>query len=274
MNGLETSRKSNSFQINGVTFTLKQIFDAETDASVAPVTVHITNNSEQVYENIKNFVDKYNELIDKIREKTEEERYRNYLPLTDEEREQLTEKQQEQWEEKARSGLLRRDPLLLSLLTEMRMDFSRPVNHDDVSPLFNQMAQIGIETSPNYLEGGKLVINEAKLKQAIEEDPVSVENFFRGDGIDDSGRGVIHRLYDTVNKAMDLIKERAGSAFSVNHQFTIGREIMDIEDRIDRFEERLIKIEDRYWRQFTAMEKAIQRANTQMGYLWQQFGGY
>lgn len=274
MNGLETSRKSNSFQINGVTFTLKQIFDAETDASVAPVTVHITNNSEQVYENIKNFVDKYNELIDKIREKTEEERYRNYLPLTDEEREQLTEKQQEQWEEKARSGLLRRDPLLLSLLTEMRMDFSRPVNHDDVSPLFNQMAQIGIETTPNYLEGGKLVINEAKLKQAIEEDPVSVENFFRGDGVDDSGRGVIHRLYDTVNKAMDLIKERAGSAFSVNHQFTIGREIMDIEDRIDRFEERLIKIEDRYWRQFTAMEKAIQRANTQMGYLWQQFGGY
>ena len=96
----------------------------------------------------------------------------------------------------------------------------------------------------------------------------------RGDGIDDSGRGVIHRLYDTVNKAMDLIKERAGSAFSVNHQFTIGREIMDIEDRIERFEERLIKIEDRYWRQFTAMEKAIQRANTQMGYLWQQFGGY
>lgn len=274
INGLETSRKTNTFQINGVTFTLKQIFDSQTDANVSPVTVHINHDSEQVFENIKSFVEKYNELIDKIRQKTEEERYRSYKPLTDEEREQLTDKQQEQWEEKAKSGLLRRDPLLTSLLTEMRMDFSQPVTNEDVSALYNQMAKLGITTSTNYLEGGKLVLDEAKLKKAIEEDPQSVENFFRGDGIDDSQRGIIHRLYDTVNHTMDQLRERAGNAFSVNHQFTIGREILDIDDRIERFEDRLVKLEDRYWRQFTAMEKAIQKANSQMNYLWQQFGGF
>jgi len=32
-----------------------------------------------------------------------------------------------------------------------------------------------------------------------------------------------------------------------------------------------MQIEDRYWRQFTAMEKAIQRANQQSAYLMQNF---
>lgn len=274
INGLETSRKSNTFQINGVTFTLKKTFNPAEDSTISPVTININNDSATVFENIKEFVDQYNELIDKIRQKTEEERFRSYKPLTDEERERLSDKQQEQWEEKAKSGLLRRDSLLSSLLTEMRMDFSQPVTSDEVSPIYNQMAKLGITTSANYLEGGKLVLDEAKLKKAIEEDPQSVENFFRGEGVTDSGRGISQRLYDTVNSTMDKLKERAGNAFSINHQFVIGRELEDIDDSIDRFEDRLVQIEDRYWRQFTAMEKAIQRANSQMSYLWQQFGGY
>jgi flagellar hook-associated protein 2 len=273
INGLATERYSNTFEMNGVTFSIKQEFDA-TDTPNG-VSTSISNDSEQVFENIKGFIEKYNELIDKIKDKTSEEYYRSYKPLTDEQRESLSDKQQEKWEEMAKSGLLRRDPILSNVLSEMRMDFYQPVENADVSPLFKQLASIGIKTTANYLEGGKLEINEAELKKAIEEDPDSVENLFRGGGDStvESQKGILHRLFDTVNKTKEKLDEKAGGAFSTNQQFAIGRDLTDVDNRIDRFEDRLKQVEDRYWRQFTAMEKAIQQANQQSAYLMQQFGG-
>ncbi|CAM3555302.1 hypothetical protein GCM10009865_11200 [Aeromicrobium ponti] len=266
INGLATNRSSNTFEINGVTFTLKQEF---TDS----VSVNISNDSGKVFDNIKAFVDKYNEMIDKIQKKAGEERYKGYAPLSGEQREQLSDKQQEQWEEKAKSGLLRRDSTLQSVLSGMRINFYQPVTNDQVSPLYNQLSSIGIKTSSNYLEGGKLEIDEAALKKAIEADPVSVENLFRGDGQTEGQRGIAHRLYDTVNSAMDKLKTKAGNSFSTNQQFAIGRELSDVDRRIDSFEGKLRQVEDRYWRQFTAMEKAIQRSNEQSIFLMNQFGG-
>ncbi|WP_052737997.1 flagellar filament capping protein FliD [Bacillus sp. SA1-12] len=58
----------------------------------------------KVVENITRFINSYNELIEKIQSKVNEEKYKGYLPLTDTEREELSEKQQEKWEEMAKSG--------------------------------------------------------------------------------------------------------------------------------------------------------------------------
>ena len=76
------------------------------------MTINISNDTEQVFENIKKFVESYNELIGKVQEKLQETRYRDYRPLTDEQREEMTERQIELWEERAKSGLLRRDSIL------------------------------------------------------------------------------------------------------------------------------------------------------------------
>lgn len=268
INGLDTERTSNTFEMSGVTFTLKQKFDTG-----PAVDVNINNDSSKVFDNIKAFVTKYNELIDKIQKKTSEELYRSYKPLTDEQRESLSDKQQEQWEEKAKSGLLRRDSILTNVLGGMRNNFYAPVKNSAVDPLMSQLASIGIKTTANYMEGGKLEVNDAELKKAIESNPESVENLFRGTGTTSDEQGIIHRLYDTVNGAMDKLKERAGNTFSTNKQFFLGRQMDNVESQIDRFESRLTQVEDRYWRQFTAMEKAIQKANSQSAYLMQQFSG-
>ncbi|MBT2757195.1 flagellar filament capping protein FliD [Mesobacillus foraminis] len=268
INGLRTERNSNTFEMNGVTFTLKQTF---TESEAPPVSLSVNNDTTKVYDNIKSFIDKYNELIDKISKKSSEEYYRDYKPLTDEQKEQLSDKQQEQWEEKAKSGLLRRDPILAQVLNGMRSNFSTPVKNSEVSPLFSQLASIGISTTANYLEGGKLQIDEAKLKKAIEQDPQSVENLFRGTGATSAEQGIAHRLTDTINAAMDKLKAKAGNTFSTNSQFLLGRQLTNVTSQISTFENRLTKVEDRYWRQFTAMEKAIQRSNEQATYLMQQF---
>jgi flagellar hook-associated protein 2 len=268
INGLEnTERTSNTFTMSGVTFTLKQTF------TTGSASISVNNDTNQVFENIKGFVEKYNELIDKIKDKTTEEYYRSYKPLTEQQKESLSEKQQEKWTEMARSGLLRRDPILNNVLSKMRMDFYQPVDNANVSPLFNQLTAIGIKTTSSYLEGGKLEINETELKKAIEEDPESIYNLFTGEGSTESQKGIINRLYDTVNITKDKLEKKAGDAFSTNQQFAIGRDLDNVGDSIDRFEDRMKQVEDRYWRQFTAMEKAIQRANQQSAYLMQQFSG-
>lgn len=266
INGLKTERTSNTFEMNGVTFTLKQTFSTA-DSSNQPVSIVINNDTESVIANIKEFVEKYNELLTEIQGKLKEERYRNYKPLTDLEREQLTEKQQEKWEEMARSGLLRNDPILSSALSSMRMDVYSTV---ETHGLFRHLSNIGITTTANYLDGGKLQLNEDKLREALETDPEAVEKLFRGNETD-AGKGIIQRLYETVNDTMNKIYEKAGRSTATNQQFSIGRQLISLENQIDRFEERLKQIEDRYWRQFTAMEKAIQRANEQALYLMQQF---
>ncbi|WP_423408234.1 flagellar filament capping protein FliD [Heyndrickxia sp. MSNUG] len=155
----------------------------------------------------------------------------------------------------------------------MRSNFYTPVDNAEVSPLFKQLASIGITTTSNYLEGGKLTINEADLKKAIEEDPLSVERLFNASGTTDGQKGIAQRLYDTSNEIMDKLKAKAGNAFSTNQQFSLGKDLLSVDSQIKRFESRLTQVEDRYWRQFTAMEKAIQKANSQSAYLMQQFSG-
>ncbi|WP_157950840.1 flagellar filament capping protein FliD [Peribacillus acanthi] len=267
INGLDTERSSNTFEMNGITFTLKQAFDGSTGS----VTVAVNNDGNKVFENIKGFVDKYNELIGKIQGEVSETYYKSYKPLTDEQRESLSDKQQEQWEEKARSGMLRRDSILTSNLSKMRSDFYAPVTGDSINSLMNQLTAVGIKTSANYLEGGKLEIDEAKLKKAIETNPEDVEKLFTSSGSTDSQKGIIHRLYDTVSNTMNKLKERAGNSFSTNAQFTLGKQLNLVDSQINRFEDKLVRLEDRYWRQFTAMEKAIQQSNQQSMYLMQQF---
>lgn len=269
INGYQMEQKSNVFTINGIQYTIKS-----TNAG-SPATVSTSTDVDKIYNNIKSFVDKYNESIDKINTKLKAERYRDYTPLTDEQKESMTEKQVELWEEKARSGLLRNDSTLSRALSSLRMDLYTRVgtDTDNVNNDFDQLSEIGITTSSNYQEGGKLMISEAKLREAIEKDPNAVYQLFANEGSTYESKGLARRLRDTVKQSMDGIVEKAGNSMKTNNQFSIGKLLNGVDSQISRFEGRLSQIEDRYWRQFTAMEKAIQRSNEQANYLMQQFSG-
>ena len=142
----------------------------------------------------------------------------------------------------------------------MRLNFSDTAVKGN-SSFYNTLSKIGITTTSDYMAGGKLEINEEKLKVAIEANPDSVEQLFRGD------EGVVQKLYDTVTKTMDNIKLKAGNSNSTNQTFTIGREMDGVDDRISSLQNRLEQMENRYWKQFTAMETAIQKGNDQYSYL-------
>ncbi|MCM3760679.1 flagellar filament capping protein FliD [Alkalihalobacillus oceani] len=257
LNGLETQRRSNTFTVSGMTITLNGTFENE-------VTLNAATDTEKVFETIMGFVEEYNELLEFVNGKLTEDRNRSFLPLTDEERAAMSESEIEKWEEAARSGLLRNDQILRSPLDKMRLDI-----YGNVSGLldsaFKHLSQIGITTSSNYSDRGKLEVNEDKLREAIEKDPEGIYQLFAADGDSYEEKGIARRMRDTLDGAIESIAERAGGMRGrvENHQFTLGRNINDLNDRISNFERRLQQIEDRYWRQFTAMETAIQRANQQ-----------
>ncbi|MBD7937099.1 flagellar filament capping protein FliD [Cytobacillus sp. Sa5YUA1] len=268
LNGLETERTSNTFTVNGVSFTLKDTFDAVNGDS--PVTISINNDTDKAIENIKEFVEKYNELIDNIQGQLSEEKYRDYAPLTKDQRAALSEKDIELWEEKAKSGLLRSDQQLSSLLSNMRMNFYTPL--EGATSEYNQLSAIGITTTKNYLEGGKLEINEDKLKEALENDAEGVFNLFAADGDTLGEQGISRRLRDTVTQSIDAITLKAGNGMKTNSQFSIGKNLDDINKRITELESKLADKEQRYWSQFAAMETQMQKMNEQMNYMLTQFG--
>lgn len=269
INGLQTSRKSNTFTMNDVTFTLKKSSASET------ATVNVNSDNEAIFDTVKKFIEKYNEMIGKINGELTAERYSSFLPLTDEQRQAMGEKEIEQWEEKAKSGLLRRDFLLNGGLTKMRTDLYTGVTVNAVtrtSQDYNQLAEIGIKTTKDYLERGKLEIDETKLKAAIEDNPEAVYQLFMADGPTYQEKGVARRLRSTIDETLKKIEEKAGNTFKTEHNYSMGKDILRMKSSIESFEERLKMREQRYWDQFNAMEKAMQQMNNQSSQLMAQLG--
>ena len=147
-----------------------------------PVTFSSTPDVDTIYDTIKKFVDSYNGLIANISDKTSEKKNNDYPPLTDTQKEALSEDEIKKWEKLAKKGTLRRDSTLSSLLTKMRTSIYSSVSNTS----FGSLAKIGISTTNNYLEGGKLEIDEEKLRAAIKEDPNGIYNLFMVDVREDS----------------------------------------------------------------------------------------
>jgi flagellar hook-associated protein 2 len=264
LTGLE--RTSNDFTISGISYSLKAV-------TTTDVVISSSTDTDGLVDSIKGFVDKYNETIEAINQKISEEKYRDFKPLTDEQRKDLSEKEAELWDEKAKSGMLRGDSILSGALGAMRLDLYGTVNTGDTK--YDQLAEIGIKTSSNYMDKGKLVLDETKLREALAANPDAVMNMFTlsSDSKNTADMGIAKRLRETIENTEEKIELKAGNAMRTNGQFTLGRQLLDVDKRISSFEDRMVQVENRYWRQFSAMEQAIQRSNQQMGYLMQQFGG-
>ncbi len=262
-NGLETERTSNTFEINGFEITLKEVTENAITFSSAPDT-------DKVVDAVKQFVDDYNALIDTLNKKVREPKYRDFPPLSAEQKAAMKEKEIELWEEKAMSGTLRNDPTIQSLLSNMRMALSSSV---ETSNGRFTLADIGITTSKDYLENGKLEIDEAKLREAISENPNNVYELFAKNGDGANEQGLATKVRESLRDANRSITNRAGSFGSGNDSFTLGRNLKEMDKQIERFQERMETIESRYWKQFTAMEQAMQRANAQASQLMNALGG-
>jgi flagellar hook-associated protein 2 len=266
-NNVDAEFATNSFQLNGINFVAKETMGTE-----ASITVN--QDVDTVFENIKSFVTKYNEMVDLVNKELNEKRYRDFQPLTAEQREAMEEKDIERWEEKAKSGMLKGDLLLQSAANNLRSALNRTVQGLPSGDM-KVLADIGI-TSGSWSENGKLYIDETKLRKAIAENPDQVAALFStNDGVKGAQNtdGLAVRLYQEADAIMEKITKKAGKEFSVNNSFTLGKNLDDLEDEMEEWAVRLDSLQTRYYKQFTAMENALNKMNAQSSYLMQQFGG-
>lgn len=298
--GAPIKYQSNNIAINGLNLTLKaQTSEVE--------TIRIDTDVDGAYNKIKEFVDEYNKMIDSFNNKLSEKSYRDFPPLTDEQKKAMSESDIKLWEEKAKSGLLRNDQTISSMLQKVRADLYKEV--EGVGSLYD----LGITTG-SWRDNGKLTIDEFKLKDALRNDSEKVINtLFKSSDIpeetikstdDETERkrkldameqrnketGVFNRIFDGLTNGIKSIVSKSGPGSETTllrsvkanilidyvtsgSKSSIDEDVSEIDKRINIETERLANLENRYWRQFTAMEKAMSQMNSQSSWLSQQFGG-
>lgn len=254
INGAEITRSSNTFEVNGYTVTLNEEY-----TGTKPITLTANTDADMMVDNIKKFVETYNGLVESLSSLTKQTKYRDYKPLTDEQKKDMSEKDIEKWEEKAKSGILRNDQVVRDALDRMRAVLYEKGGSSN--PLIDTLHEMGITTTKDYTDGGKLEINETKLRAKIAEDPEAVYKTFAN--TTEGSLGIAKKLRNAISVTEKKIDERAGKATATDQTFTIGKNLVNVNKRIDTWELKLKSIEDRYWSQFTAMEKAINKANEQ-----------
>lgn len=262
INGLATERENNTFDLAGIQVTLHSTAEN-------PVRIDIVQDTDAVFTKIVEFVEQYNQMIEDIHGKLREPYHRDFPPLTDEQKVDMTEREIELWEEKSKSGLLRSDQILTNVVYDIRRSVTAPVGGIENLSSLNQ---IGISIGQWY-ENGKLYIDEVKLRTAITENPEEIMALFTNNPDDESDGdlGIARRLSQVLESGIDRLAATAGHASSLYDQSTLSEKIRGFDDKIAAMEERLITIENRYWAQFTAMERALSEMYAQSDWLYQQF---
>ena len=282
INGVKTTLTSgtNTFNIDGFTVTANGKFKADNESERVSFDKKV--DADKIVDAVKSFVEDYNKVLAEINEQysTQPDHKNDYKPLTDDQKADMTEKQIEEYEAKAKEGLLFGDSDLGGLSNGLRFVFS---NLD--------MDAIGISVSTSYSDKGKITLDETKLRSALASDPNAVAEAFtapleqkqvtNADGttswVDDtSSGGAMSRLKVQLDKyaattgsTKGILIEKAGSQYSPMALLdnTLQDKIDSYDDVIDSLTEKLNDKIDYYTSKFSKLEALIAQMNSQSSYL-------
>ena len=265
LDNAEMTESSNNFTVNGITFNLSNTTKDKESGDYNTIQITVGKDSDSTYELVKEALTEYNKLIEEMNKLYNADSARGYDPLTDEQKEAMTEEDIKNWEDKIKGALLRRDNTLGSLLTGMRTALSSFYTDEETGKKYS-LSSFGIVTG-NYTENGKLHIYgdeddatyatyEDRLKKALEEDPDQVMKTLTS---------VFGKLYETMTEK--CAKTEVSSALTFYNDKQYNSLLKDYEDDLDVMEDRIKEMEDKYYKQFTAMEKAMSKLQSQQSSL-------
>lgn len=289
-NGITTTIKSstNTFNLEGLNVTVNSVFgykDAVDDKgnpikvldSSQAVSFSAKADVDGVTEKVKKFVEAYNEMIKEINTQITTKPNKAYGPLTEEQKEEMSDKSIENWEKKAKQGLLYNDSTMRELSMSMQTVVTQLMNS---GVDYKDLEEMGISFSEDYLDGGIINFDEAKFKAAMTNDPEEVSNVFAGGGTVKKGLAKI--IEDTMTPYATKYASRNGNSYGrlieeagsekiplsvMNNQ--IYNQLKEMQKGLDTLKERLQTEQDRYISQFTTMETMLNQLNSQSSYLAQ-----
>lgn len=286
-NGVNTmiESSSNTFDLEGLRVTVSQEFGelkqtngiwTSVDKSKA-VTFSAKADVDGVTETVKKFIEEYNEMIKEINTQVTTRPDKAYGPLTEEQQDEMSEKSIENWEKKAKQGLLYNDATMRALSLDMQGVLTNLMAN---GANYKDLEEMGITISDDYLDGGTITFDEAKFKAAMTSDPEKVSDVFTGGG--DIKKGLASIIEDTLTPYATKYANRNGNSYGrlieeagsekiplsiMNNQ--IYKDLKEMQSVLDTLNARLASEQDHYISQFTTMETLINQMNSQASYLAQ-----
>ena len=265
-NGATLKSNNTSIEVAGVTLNL-----LGTTAAGESVNITVSNDTSAVYDTIKEFITEYNSILKTMNTYYDAASASSYEVLTDDQKKAMSDDEVDKWNTKIKDSLLRRDSTLNSLISTLKTDMMGTVTASNGKTY--SLANLGITTSSkNYSEGGLLHIKGDEdddefadstntLMHMLEEDPDTVKEVLSG---------LASNLYDSLNKKMGTTT--LSSALTFYNDKEMASQLSDYKKEISDWESKLSDMEEKYYSQFSAMETALAKIQSQQNTLSSYLG--
>ena len=155
-----------------------------------------------------------------------------------------------------RQGSTSGDASLRGVIARLRAELSRP---GGFGVGYKYLSDVGI----SFQKDGSLTLDEAKLSEALADDPTAVGRLFLA-----TEGGIGKRIPDAVD---DFVSQVDGAL--TFRQKGIAQSLKRIDEKVVREEERIAAMQDRLTRQFSALEQIVSSLKSQGDFLAQQLSG-
>lgn len=255
LNGVSFESDTNSFNINGSTYTINYMPATENEK----IAVTTSTDYDGIYDVVKNMLKEYNDLVNEMSKLYNAESAKDYQPLTSEEKEAMSDKEVEEWDNKIKGAILRKDESLNDVISTMTSSITKGIQVGDqmmylsdfgISTLgyfdseVNERNALHIDGNPDdEATAGK----EDRLKSMIASDPDKVMEFFQN---------FSSNLYDGLFERMSSNKSLS-SVYKVYNDKQLAAESTDWDSKIKELEDKVTAIEDKWYSRFAKMETKL-----------------
>ena len=301
---MELTRSSNIVDFDGLSVTLKgefgykqelddkgdpklddkgnPIYTNELDRTAEKITFTSSSDADKIVDTIKEFVNDYNEMVTQIKNAygtmpLQKSNGAYYEPLTDDDKNGMSDSAIEDWEEKAKTGILFGDRDLSSLYSRLTSAISM-YGQDGAD-----LKAAGITV--NYSNGlSTLSFNEKTLRDTLDSDPDRVKDIFTKskdngaatDGLVAAIKDPLEVFGGTTSAVKGTLVEKAGSPLAPTsiYQNYIQKQLDNLDTQIEKWQDKMSDQVDYYTTQFSKLEQLIAQMNSQSSSLAQMMGGF
>ena len=206
---VELIRDTNAFTVDGLTINVKGQFGYKdgqviTDDPDSVVGIDAQVDADSIVDAVKNVVEEYNKIIETVNKELTTRPDRDYVPLTSEQKKELSEDEIKLYEEKAKQGLLFADSDLRTLSSDLRFIIG--------GGIAQELSEMGISVSGTYSDNGKLTFDESKFRAALANDPERVQELFTNSAVQNgNGNGTTPGVASALRNVMDKYVNTMGS---------------------------------------------------------------
>lgn len=270
LNGEIYNSSTNSFTINGLDINAQAVTG---DGDENALTIGVAVDTQGLYDKVKDFLTQYNNIINEITKLYNADSASGYEPLTDDEKDSMSDREIEKWETKIKDSLLRRDNSLSSLMSSMINAMNKNIM---VNGTKYNLTSFGIHTM-GYLNSVKNEHNafhingdpddentsgeKEELMKAINSDPDTVVEFMKQ---------LATNLYQAIDDNMQSTTMR--SRYKIYNDKEMDKQYDAYTKQIKEWEDRVSAKEDYYYKKFSKMETALSKLNSQTNSLSGLFG--